>query len=145
MNEWLVVDASVILKAFVEEPGSDKASLIWSADVFLAAPGHALAEVGEALRRKQARGEVSAEQLQAACLAIPGSILSIGVDAIFEPAMRIAAEIPAGFYDCLYLAAADRLDCPLVTADLKLLSAMSGTRWRGRALTLDQAELAVRQ
>jgi predicted nucleic acid-binding protein len=42
MNDWLIVDASVIIKAFVEEPGSDLAGLIWQSDAILAAPAHAL-------------------------------------------------------------------------------------------------------
>jgi predicted nucleic acid-binding protein len=145
MNEWLVVDASVILKAFVQEEGSDHAGLIWSSETFLAAPAHALAEVGEALRRKWARGEVTEAQIAEACLAVPGSILSIAVDMLFEPAMAIARAIPVGFYDCLYLAAADRLDCRLVTADRKFLSAAVGTEWIAQMLPLDSVVTALRR
>ena len=71
MNEWLVVDASVIIKAFVSEESSGSASSIWSSDAILAVPSHALAEVGEALRRKRAKNEITELQLAEVCLVLP--------------------------------------------------------------------------
>jgi predicted nucleic acid-binding protein len=140
MNDWLVVDASVIIKAFVAEEGSAQAALIWSSESFLAVPAHALAEVGEALRKKRARGEITEEQLSEICLAMPGSFLAIGLDDLFAAAMEIARQVPIGFYDCLYLASAERLDCLLVTADAKLVSAAAGSIWQPRILPLSVYE-----
>ena len=136
MNDWLIVDASVIIKAFVEEPGSDLAGLIWQSDAILAAPAHALAEVGEALRRKRKRNEIREEQWREISLVVPGSFISIGLDDLFEPAMRITTELSQSFYDSLYLAAAERWECALVTADESLVRAAVGSVWQARILTL---------
>jgi predicted nucleic acid-binding protein len=137
MNEWLVVDASVIIKAFVAEQGSAAASAVWSSEKLLAAPSHALAEVGEALRRKRLKNEITETQLVEACLVLPRSLLAIDLDELFVPAMEITREVHVGFYDCLYLAAADRLDCQIVTADAKLISAAAGSAWEPRILELE--------
>jgi predicted nucleic acid-binding protein len=137
MNDWLVVDASVVIKAFVSEDGSEAAAAIWSSEANLAAPAHALAEVGEALRRKLARGEISDLQMSEACLALPGSFVSISLDSLFGPAMEISRSLSVGFYDALYIAAAERHDCRLATADLRLLGATKGSVWEGRLVKLE--------
>lgn len=62
MNDWIVVDASVVIKAFVTERDSDAADNLWASGLLLVAPAHALAEVGEALRRKLAREEIGRDQ-----------------------------------------------------------------------------------
>lgn len=132
MSEWLIVDANVIVKAFVAEAESEAAGRLWSSDVLLAAPAHALAEVGEVLRRKQMQKQISPDQWREASLVLPGSILSIGLAEIFELAMTASLELAQSFYDALYLAAADRWDCLFVTADKRLLIAVEDTRWQAR-------------
>jgi predicted nucleic acid-binding protein len=56
---------------------------------------------------------------------------------LFASAMSLAREVRVGFDDSLYLAAADRLDCQLVTADAKFVSAASQTRWESKVVRLD--------
>ena len=41
-------------------------------------------------------------------------------DDLLAPAQRLAARLTHSVYDCLYLALAQRLSCPLVTADRRL-------------------------
>lgn len=140
MAEWLIVDASVIVKAFIAEDGSENANRIWYSERMLAAPAHALGEVGEVIRRKLKAGEVTEEQWHAISHALPGSILPIALDEIFLSAMDIALELSQSFYDCLYLAAAFRWSCPFVTADERLMKAAAGSRWGPTILSLDRVE-----
>jgi predicted nucleic acid-binding protein len=137
MNEWVVVDASVIVKAFVSEVGSEAAGRLWSSDILLVAPAHALAEVGEALRRKRAREEITGAQLQEAARALPGTVLPIGLAALFEAAMTVAMQLSLSFYDALYVAAAERWDCQLVTADERIISTTANSQWSGKILKLE--------
>lgn len=136
MNEWLIVDANVIVKAFVEEIGSEQAGRLWFSDTMLAAPAHALGEVGEVIRKKRRLNQVSQEQWQEIALTLPGAVLPIALDDIFVTAMEIAFELSQSFYDCLYLAAAERWDCPFITADDRLLKATAKTRWEPVARSL---------
>jgi predicted nucleic acid-binding protein len=142
MSERLIVDASVIIKAFVDEIDSDAADALWSSDVLLAAPAHALAEVGEALRRKLKQGEVTAEQWEEIAVALPGVLVSMPLDPLLEPSMRIATELQLGFYDSLYLAAAGTWDCGLVTADEKLANAAANTAWEPYVILLREYQAA---
>jgi predicted nucleic acid-binding protein len=137
MNEWLVLDASVIAKAFVAEPDSQLLNAILASDPVLAAPAHALAEVGEVLRRKRALGQMTAEQLDRACDALPAFVMSVELGELFAPAMEMAQEIAVSFYDCLYVAAADQLDCRVVTADRKLVTALQKHALGSRLVLLD--------
>ena len=50
--------------------------------------------------------------------------------------MRITTELSQSFYDSLYLAAAERWECALVTADQSLVRAAVGSVWQARVLTL---------
>ena len=132
MSDWLVIDANVIVKAFVAEPDSQAAELVWASDFILAAPAHALAEVGEVLRRKRSRGEIAEQQQREIARFLPGSFTAIGLDRLFEPAMEISSEVSQSFYDCLYLAAAESWDCLMVTADERFVDAVAKTSLRAR-------------
>ena len=93
--------------------------------------------MGEALRRKWVRGEISDLQVREACLALPASFVSISLDSLLGPAMEISRTLSIGFYDALYIAAADRHDCRLATADLRLLGAAKGSAWERRLAALE--------
>ena len=62
----LIVDASVAVKWFVEEPDSDRARQLEFADEDLIAPDLALAEVGNALWKKAVRREFKRANLTSA-------------------------------------------------------------------------------
>lgn len=140
MDDWVIVDANVIVKAFVEEPASALAGRLWASDTLLGAPAHALAEVGEVIRRKRTAGQVTDQQLLEISLALPGAINAIGLDDLFNAAMEIALEVSQSFYDCLYLAAADRWDCPFITADDKFRNSVARTRWQQRVNALSELD-----
>lgn len=118
----IVIDASVLVKWFVDEPRADRAAALRSGE--LIAPDVILIEVGNALWKLQRRGVLSGadyaeavETLRAAPITLtPGQELLL-------PAARIAAELDHPLYDCLYVALAMREGFPLVTDDQRLLRA----------------------
>src|SRR5215216_812946 len=65
-----VVDASVLIKAFVEELGSTRAAHVLGTVDPLHAPAHALAEVAEFLLRKSRRGEFDGRRIGEAIFAV---------------------------------------------------------------------------
>ena len=81
-----------------------------------------MAEVGNALWKKQRARLVPAEQAAAALRALPDRIRLFTMEDLAPRAFEIAAGIDHPIYDCFYLALADRERCPLVTADERLLA-----------------------
>lgn len=45
---------------------------------------------------------------------------------VYDRAMQLSSVIRIGFYDCLYVALAERAGCPVVTADDRLVKAFKG-------------------
>lgn len=132
MSRWVCPDASLALKWFLPEPGSDTAlSLLrrWNrAGVSLAAP-HLLAfEVASVLRNRVVRGLLTPQEGERklnlfAALPIrlqtpPGLVLD---------AFRLAGELgrPTA-YDAAYLALARSMECEFWTADARLVRALGG-------------------
>ena len=115
----LVVDASVAAKWLAPEPDSPQAAGLLTAE--LIAPDLLYAEVANILWKKQLRGEMDSTTAQVGArwlLQVPLQVhdsASLLADAL---AMALQLQHPA--YDCFYLALAQRLDAPLVTADRKL-------------------------
>lgn len=133
----LVVDASVIVKSIVPEPGSDAAiSVINRSEEFLL-PAHALAEVGEAVARKVRDRQLTVEQMQAIVSLLPRRFESVPLTQILGGALDISLSTGASVYDCLYVALAAAEDCQLVTADLKLIARMDGTPFARLMAPLD--------
>lgn len=126
MNRAVVLDASVIVKWVVAETQSNlAAALIEQDEPFFYIPGHALAEVFEALLRKLRKGEIVKEQLLIATLSLPGSFVSVDVDQLVSDATRLASDLSLSMYDALYAALAITREATLVTDDRKLAAAMS--------------------
>lgn len=116
--KW-VVDASVAAKWLAPEPDTPQAVALLTDD--LIAPDLLYAEVSNILWKKQLRGEMDGATAQMGArwlLQVPLQVhdsASLLADAL---AMALQLQHPA--YDCFYLALAQRLDAPLVTADRKL-------------------------
>jgi len=118
-----VLDASVLLKWFLEEPESFQAltyrSRLLERSITLACPDLALYEVGNVLRHKR---RVPEHALKDALL----DLLHSGLD-IFAPTeslLRRAAHLTftrqMTYYDAVYVALAQELHAKLVSADFKL-------------------------
>ncbi len=113
----LIVDASVVLKWVLTEDGADRALALITADA-LAAPHLLWIECANVLWVKARRGQITAEDAQAACAAIAATpIRALDAETLVRDALEIALALDHAAYDCLYMAAALAERCVLVTAD----------------------------
>ncbi len=137
MDGLLVVDASVVVKWFVNEEGSDAAKILRDGDHQLFAPRLMALEVGNTLRNKTRRGEL--KPLEAEALASNISALTVNWAADEElvvDAVRLAIALDHPVYDCVYLALARQVGANVVTADNRFLNAVADTGYDGSVVAL---------
>lgn len=124
----MIVDASVVVKWFSVEDLHEEARELLTRPHPLFAPDILVAEFANALWLKVRRGEIATTQAQRAIAAISGR---------GEPQLRpsaplagaafaLAQELAHSVYDCVYLALAEDLDLPLITADRRFAAAAQG-------------------
>ena len=128
----IVVDASVAVKWFVPEEGTAEADALLRSDIPRAAPEHLLAEVGEALLRHHREEQLPLEFCRAALADLREVVTLFPTEALARDAFDIAAEGRCSVYDALYVAAAERWDCVVLTADAKLIAKLDASPWRSR-------------
>jgi len=133
-----VVDASVIVKWLLPEPGSRQADklrgLAADGDCRLVAPDLWRVEVAHALWKQTRRAgpfgrgigaeEVAAALAQAARLPLD----CVSAETLLPAALEAALEAAITLYDALYAALAMQLQAPLVTADWRLRDRLRA-RW----------------
>jgi len=133
----LVVDASVALKWFVEEEGSERAAALLMAPTLLIAPDLIVAEVCDAGWKAVRRGTMAPEQHGHAAsrlAAIFDELVALGP--LGARAVEISRKLDHSVYDCFYLALSEQREAEFVTADRKLLQRVIGTEWAGRSADL---------
>ena len=123
MSGW-VIDASVAVKLVVEEDFSDQATeLLMEGPHF--APNHWLAEATNVLWWRTHRGELTRtdarDRLRTLCTA---PIVAHPIDGLIERALELSVTHALTVYDTLYVALAERLGLPLVTADRRLVAGL---------------------
>lgn len=124
-----VVDASVAIKWFLAEEHSQEADALLAGGEALHAPDLLLAECGNILWKRVNRGELTTNRAFAILDALQESPLAIKpATPLLTEAFAIANRYQRSFYDSLYLALAESMDAPLVTADLRLFNALQDTR-----------------
>lgn len=135
--KW-VVDASVAAKWLAPELESPQAAALLNDK--LVAPDLLFAEVGNILWKKQSRGELDTATAQLGArwlLQVPLHVHESS--GLLADALELALQLQHPAYDCFYLALAERVDAPLVTADKRLhgrcMLADPG-RWRDRVRML---------
>jgi predicted nucleic acid-binding protein len=120
----LVVDASVAAKWVLPEPESDRAEQLWTSGEALIAPALVVAEIGNAVWKRAARGELGTAD---ALRALEDAVLLFHEIAPMTPlaarATEMAIELRHPVYDCFYLALAERERATIVSADSRLLAA----------------------
>ena len=115
----IVVDASVAVKWFVPEPGTAEADSLIQSDAPRAAPEHLLAEVGQALLRQHREHDLPLDFCRAALSDLPGIVRLFPTEALAQDAFDIAAEGGCSVYNALYVAAAERWDGVVLTAETR--------------------------
>jgi predicted nucleic acid-binding protein len=133
----LVVDASVALKWFVNEDGSDRAVSLLNSGAPMIAPDWVLAEVCNAAWKSLRRREIDPVQLDQIAIDVAGPFHRlVPLDRLLRRAVTIAGELDHPVYDCLYLALAETEDAPLITADRRLVDTVRGTPLADRVMPL---------
>lgn len=118
----VVVDASVAVKAYLEEPGAEAATELLAGPTRLLAPELIRLEVAGALCRRVRLRELAAGEAEDRCrhwlAALDGGLFALTPDRELLPeAVALATKIKHPLADCLYLAVAIRAHATLVTAD----------------------------
>jgi predicted nucleic acid-binding protein len=122
-----VVDASVAIKWFVEEPYSAEADRLLSKSSDLWAPDLIWAEAGNILWKKWRRNEISREEARAVLQDLRRFPIRVtSSEQLSDSAWVLAADLSRSFYDSLYMALAVSHSCPMVTADERLWNAVRG-------------------
>jgi predicted nucleic acid-binding protein len=145
----LVIDASVAIKWFVTEPFSNQARQVLTAyeegHVVLHAPDILISEFANTIWKKQLFQGLTApdaKEILAAFRKLEFTLTS-GLSLV-EDAYQLAITNRRSFYDSLYLALSIRQNCNLVTADERLVNAVSASHsqvvwipnWSGYRRTL---------
>ncbi|HEY2034686.1 MAG TPA: type II toxin-antitoxin system VapC family toxin [Rhizomicrobium sp.] len=132
----VVVDASVILKWIFPEQGSQAAAALRSSD--LIAPSIWIAEAGNALWRRAARGEIDLTQARRLLRELRTAPLTVfEMEDDLDAALSLSVELNHPIYDCLYLALAVRQDTHCITADRRFAAlASKRAELRGRVQPL---------
>lgn len=132
----MIIDASVAVKWFAPEDGHDHARALLTGDDPLFAPDLLAAEFANALWLKVGRGELDERNAVRAIAAVASrGEPELRPSAPLMPrAFELARRLNHPVYDCVYLALAEELDRPLVTADERLVEA-AGTQ-TGQAVRL---------
>jgi len=122
----VMVDANLAIKWIVSETGSDKAKTMrreWIQNgVLLLAPDLILLEIANALWKKVERGMIKRD---APVFSVPIEKLVpldlVSSRGLVPPAQKISLDFHLSVYDAIYVAAAIKYQCPLFTADQKLM------------------------
>ncbi len=133
-----VVDASVALKWLVAEADSKAADTLLKHE--LCAPGFIYLECANALWRFTKRGEATMEQARDKLRALHRlKIARVEQSSLVTRALEIACALGHPVYDSLYLAAAERQQCRVVTADSRLLNKLAASAFAPLAISLQGA------
>ena len=125
MTRSAVVDASVVLRWFVQDPWTDAAIAV--ADRFdLIAPALLGAEIANALRNQIRFAGLPTERALKHLDGLWSTISDVEDRPLLPAALRLAADRDHPVYDCVYLALAMREGIPLVTGDMRLARKFGG-------------------
>ena len=132
-----VVDASVAVKWFVEEPGSSAACAFLARGEILVAPDLLLIEASNTAWKKVKRREMTEEQGAGMIRALPFYFdRLVHTDVLIIRAYALAHRLDHPVYDCLYLALAEQESVELITDDHRLIKAVSRTEFRKQVRSL---------
>jgi len=120
----VVVDASVVIKWFVPEAGSDAARRLLAGENLYAAPDLLFVEVANVAWKKVRRGHLSERDASQLVSEISNvAIAAVPCRDLAPDAYALAHSTGQTVYDSMYLALALRLDTFVVTADERFVRA----------------------
>jgi predicted nucleic acid-binding protein len=122
-EQRLVIDASVIVKWFVEEPDSSVARQLQAQGKALLAPELLILETTNAFLKKLRRGDLSQQAMQLAVEATQALVTFRPDRLLFDDALTLAKQHTLTIFDALYVELALSEGCQLVTADQRLVNA----------------------
>jgi predicted nucleic acid-binding protein len=127
MSSAYVVDANVVVKLFVDEELSDEARALLGRlalsepDQFFA-PDLLLAECANVLWKYVQFYGYNVEMARANLVDLADlAIQTVPATSLFQEAFEIGCQLNIAVYDACYVALAEGLECPLVTADEPLV------------------------
>jgi predicted nucleic acid-binding protein len=128
----VVIDASVAVKWFIQEPDRAAARQLLEPGKRLIAPELLVAEVASALWKRAMAGESDVRQAPLTAASLPRFFARlVSLAPLATRSLEIAAELRHPVYDCFYLALAESEDTVVVTADRRLIGRLAGSRWDG--------------
>lgn len=122
MPDEIVVDASVLAKAYFFEAGSEAARDLLTSGLFVCAPDLVFVEMASVASKRVRRGLSTHERAAAAVESMAELIDFVApLDDLCVRAFSLSCEHGFSAYDGAYLALAERRGAPVITADLKLV------------------------
>lgn len=128
-----VVDASLLVKWYIPEQLSEQAQEIMlsaiKGEASLLAPDLILSEVGNVLWKKGRRGELTPEEIREIADAVIqlSLVTMVSSNVLLPGALEIALTNDRTVYDSLYMALAVAEEAVFVTADRRLVNALTDT------------------
>jgi predicted nucleic acid-binding protein len=118
----IVIDANVAVKWYIPERGTEAALELMSGPSQLLGPELIRLEVLAAISRRVRNGESTTKEARSRCdnwfnHLREGAVSLIPEADVLQDALALSFTVRHALQDCLYLATAQRLDAPLVTAD----------------------------
>jgi len=124
----VVVDTSVALTWMIPESISGQAVELLDASYTLIAPDLLLLELGNVLWKKVRKGDLTRETADRVARDLPESFDALYPAAgLVQRARSLSHDLDHPIYDLVFLALAEREDCPLVTGDGRLAKRLAGT------------------
>jgi predicted nucleic acid-binding protein len=131
-----VVDASVAIKIFIEQEGSEQAEALFSRlavepNTEFYVPELFYAECANVLWQYVRRANYPAADAKANLLRLKGlNLQRVTIFELVSESLDIAISNSISAYDACYVELSERLKLPLVTADDRLIRTLEGTDYR---------------
>lgn len=128
-----VVDASVGIKLFIREEGTDLAELVFAGlaeepPVRLYVPDLFYVECANILWKYVRRFNYAADETRSDLSDLMQlNLAAVDTENLLVPAFDLAVEYDLTVYDASYVALANLLELPLLTADKRLVNKMNGS------------------
>jgi predicted nucleic acid-binding protein len=124
-----VIDASVAIKWVITEDGTAAAVQLRASGTAFHAPGLLVPEIGNILWKKVMRRELTQGEAELACKILGLAKIEMhDMQRHSRAALNMAVALEHPVYDTTYLALAQALDIPMVTADRRLVNKLSALK-----------------